>query len=251
MYIVAGVAALILASGAVPARAAELTGDPLATIAAFADSTTAAGTESETGVTVEVPNDPSAGIMVEGSDSGEPVTIGDGADTAVIEAPGVTPYSLRIPIDVPDGASLVAAEGGGAQILATDGLPIGVFAMPWALDANDQPVGKRYEIEGETVVQIVEHGEGSAYPVVADPTYVTTTYWLSRADVERMWNVLQTTGAVCNYLPLPYVWSISCAAGSALVDAVSSAHYQQKRIKAVYYNCGFTYCNYYRYYVVS
>lgn len=81
--------------------------------------------------------------------------------------------------------------------------------------------------------------------------YVLTTIWLSRDDVERMWNVLQVTGGVCDFLPLPYYGGPLCGAGSAIAEAVSSAHHQKKRIKAIFHDCGFNYCNYYTYEVAA
>lgn len=49
-------------------------------------------------------------------------------------------------------------------------------AAPWAFDANGTPVPTHYEVQGSTLVQVVDHtGAGIAYPVVADPTFITGT----------------------------------------------------------------------------
>lgn len=42
----------------------------------------------------------------------------------------------------------------------------------------------------------------------------------------------------------------TCAAVVGMC-AVTQAHCQQKRVKATFYNCGFTYCNSYEYKIIS
>ena len=80
---------------------------------------------------------------------------------------------------------------------------------------------------------------------------MTTTYIYSRADVERMWTTISHAGTICSVSGLNYLSSLLCPGGARVKDAVSSAHYQKKRLKALFYNCGFTSCNYYEYTVVS
>jgi hypothetical protein len=47
---------------------------------------------------------------------------------------------------------------------------LGVIAAPWARDANGRAIPTRYEIQGTTLVQVVDHRRpGVVYPVVADP----------------------------------------------------------------------------------
>jgi len=54
--------------------------------------------------------------------------------------------------------------------LNADGAPIAQLATPWARDANGRDVPTRFEIDGTTVVQVVEHrGAGFAYGITADP----------------------------------------------------------------------------------
>lgn len=43
------------------------------------------------------------------------------------------------------------------------------MAPAWAKDANGNAVDTKYKVAGNTVTQVIEHGEGSAYPIVADP----------------------------------------------------------------------------------
>ena len=61
----------------------------------------------------------------------------------------------------PDGA--VLAFGPDGQVVAR-------LAPPWARDADGRSVPTHFELDGLTVVQIVEHrGGGFAYGIVADP----------------------------------------------------------------------------------
>lgn len=78
------------------------------------------------------------------------------------------PSTFEYPVDVPAGGSIVTQDDGGITVLDADGLPQGGFAAPWARDANGSSVPTHYQVNGTTVVQVVEH-TGAAYPVVADP----------------------------------------------------------------------------------
>ena len=54
-------------------------------------------------------------------------------------------------------------------ILDSEGLPVAMIEPAWALDANGEAVDTHYEVAGNELVQIVNHGDGDAYPIVADP----------------------------------------------------------------------------------
>ncbi|UTT38956.1 hypothetical protein NMP99_13185 [Glutamicibacter mishrai] len=171
----------------------------------------------------------------------------------VIEGPGA-PTKYKYPIAVPAGAKLVATDDGGAKIIDSGGDPLGVFLPPWAIDADGKDVKTHYEIEDSALIQVVRHHEGSSYPIIADPTYVTTTYWYSRRNVEDMWKALKATDSFCkviSLLPIPYPWGVGCGWNSNLGSKVTQAHYEMKRIRAIYNNCGATYCNYYEYRVLN
>ena len=88
------------------------------------------------------------------------------------------------PVTLPAGAKLVAEQDmpeagnlpegatatGAAYIVSEEGKVIGGFASPWAKDANGAEVPTKYEIRGNSLIQVIEHrGANTAYPVVADP----------------------------------------------------------------------------------
>lgn len=82
--------------------------------------------------------------------------------------------------------------------------------------------------------------------------FAPVTIWYSRADVEEMWRAKNNINNICRMIPLSYLGSIGCSAPGNLSDALDQAHYQTKRIKALYYQCSSgTYCSYYTYQVVA
>src|SRR5690606_33551827 len=55
-------------------------------------------------------------------------------------------------------------------LLDSDGGYLGGVGAAWARDAEGRDVPTRYEVDGTTVTQVVEHtAEGIVHPVVADP----------------------------------------------------------------------------------
>lgn len=62
-----------------------------------------------------------------------------------------------------DGSAVITGAAGELLVTTTS---------PWAVDAGGAPVPTRYEVDGNNLIQVVDHGDGDyAYPIVADPTY--------------------------------------------------------------------------------
>jgi hypothetical protein len=234
---------------------------------------------------VSVPVDPAAGIGLQAGT--QTISIGlpfaSAADKAVVEKPGVVSFdnnngSVTVPLVKSDGSvqintvinnpaapqrydyplalpagSTIRQESGGILLFDAYGEPLGAIAAPWALDANGESIPTRYEVSGTTLTQVVEHTAKDAYPIVADPTYIApVAFYYSRSQVEEMWRALNNINGVCSFLPLPYLASLGCTAPASLADAITSAHYQSKRIKALYYQCNSgSWCNYYTYQVIT
>lgn len=92
--------------------------------------------------------------------------------------------SQLLPV-VPETIDALAAslDDAGAQLsgsyeavnAAEEGMPdarvVGVFAAPWALDANGNEVPVSLTSRGSVVTLDVQPGPGTAYPVTADPAY--------------------------------------------------------------------------------
>lgn len=88
----------------------------------------------------------------------------------VIEGPEA-PTRYDYEISVPEGGSMELIEGGAVLITDGDSNFVGAVAPPWAKDATGASLPTHYEVEGETLTQVVEHSAGTDYPVVADPWF--------------------------------------------------------------------------------
>ncbi|MER7846243.1 hypothetical protein ABTZ03_20080 [Kitasatospora sp. NPDC096077] len=97
--------------------------------------------------------------------------LGDGGTRALVtldSAAAATDFRFRI--DLPQGARLEQRADGSVEVVRAE-QSLGRFEAPWAKDANGKPVTTGYRIEGSTLVQHVEVGADTAFPVVADPTW--------------------------------------------------------------------------------
>ncbi|MGL3808115.1 hypothetical protein ACSYDW_18715 [Paeniglutamicibacter sp. R2-26] len=81
------------------------------------------------------------------------------------------PGSYRYELGLPDNYSLQQdADGGGISLLNAAGEKEGAIMPAWAIDAEGQAVPTRYVIDGQNLIQEVDHQAGDfAYPIVADP----------------------------------------------------------------------------------
>ena len=100
-------------------------------------------------------------------------------DLVVIEDAGAA-HVYRFPVPVPEGGRLVALPGepdadrltGEILVVDATGTPVGAYDEAWALDAAGRFVPTSYRIEsGDTLVQTIELGAATAFPVLIDPTY--------------------------------------------------------------------------------
>lgn len=81
------------------------------------------------------------------------------------------PTRYEYPLDVEGVTLLVFTPTGGVDVVGSDGGVLVEVAPAWAIDANGVSLETHYEVVGNTLVQVIEHGTGTAYPVVADPKY--------------------------------------------------------------------------------
>lgn len=69
-------------------------------------------------------------------------------------------------------ASLTLKPDGTVDTLNAAGEVIGTVDAPWARDANGAAVPTHYEVQGTTLVQVVNHRSGTyAYGITADPAW--------------------------------------------------------------------------------
>lgn len=228
-----------------------------------ADPTKGIGVDSGLDLRIGLPFDEQAGdpVVVDSStlvidnkngSSSVPSVREDGTVriATVIDSP-TAPSRYEYPLVLPAGGSLALGDDGGAIIVLADGTQLGRFDAPWAYQADGTAVDTSFEISGTTLTQVVRHDAGMAYPVIADPSYKTTTFYWSRATVENMFARKGNVGQFCRVVPTSYLVGVGCGITPALDQAITQAHYQRKRIKAVFYNCAANYCNYYKFFVIA
>jgi hypothetical protein len=180
-------------------------GDLVAEPVKSVTDTDSAAVVQQDGATTDVPKDPESGVVLDSADAPK-VTIGlpnadeagnakrlsdgtvvypgtDGSAQAVIpssegvqmlttiaNADAPTRYAYRV--DVPDGSKIEIVDG-SAIVLDGNGSPMMAVAAPWAKDANGISVPTRFETDGSTLTQVIEHALGNyVYPVTADPFWI-------------------------------------------------------------------------------
>jgi hypothetical protein len=147
----------------------------------------------------------------------------DGARALVYIADADAPERYRFPIEGA-GSLVLTADGGVAVINADPSKPDGQIAPPWAQDANGTPVPTHYEIDGTTLIQVVEHRSGDyAYGITADP------HW-GWAHIHRVWSHSQAISAYrtargatkANALAAALVGALTEGIGIVVVGALQS-----------------------------
>ncbi len=88
---------------------------------------------------------------------------------AVMKSADASPEQ-RYDLDLPAGALLESTTDGGVRVIVGDA-EIGSFEQPWAFDATGRELRTRYEIDGNTLVQITTFDNDVQFPVTADPRY--------------------------------------------------------------------------------
>lgn len=119
------------------------------------------------------------------------------------EAPKTYTYDLG------EGVIPSLLDDGSVELLVDleDGVraSVGVLDAPWAVDADGRDVETWYTVEGASVVQHVAHGEGSAYPITADPkgsvTWWNTTLYFNRAETRLYGAGAGSVGTVSAWFP--------------------------------------------------
>ncbi len=177
--IVAGVGLVAVPSGesSEPAILQVQMGDEGATGIGM-DGTSAIASERFT-VTAGVIPDVTLGTL-DGSDGVQALLRLDGAEA---------PTEYRFEGAIPEGATGEILADGSVDLLGPGGEQIGIIAAPWAFDAEGNSVATSYAIEGDVLVQTIDHLDQAVYPVVADPWYKPWT-WSKKNKKFGKWAVV-------------------------------------------------------------
>jgi hypothetical protein len=159
---------------------------------------------SQGGVALSIPRDPSNPLTVESSsgtrfsiklpfskDAKAARPVGDGivafdnqnsSSTApILKTDGslqiasvimneAAPTSYAYQLSLPQNFSKSEGQDGSVLFLKDNGALIAGVAPAWALDATGKKVPTHFEVQGSTLVQVVDHrAAGYSYPIVADP----------------------------------------------------------------------------------
>ncbi|GAB2450721.1 hypothetical protein HD599_002300 [Conyzicola lurida] len=128
---------------------------------------------------------------------------GANAGYAVISAQ-TAPTEYRFAFTV-DGqpATLRPTDGGGVEVLSATGDIVNSIAPAWATDAAGVAVPTSYSVQGNVLVQRVDH-RGASYPVVADPRLACDAVWctllLSRYETRLLAAHALSPGIACRFL---------------------------------------------------
>ncbi|GAA1980020.1 hypothetical protein GCM10009718_16090 [Isoptericola halotolerans] len=94
----------------------------------------------------------------------------------IIRGPAA-PREIAYDITFSEGTHAEIADDGGVDVFEVFAdepaqVLVGRFETPWAIDASGTPIDTWYELDGGSLVQVVDHGVDTAYPVVADPFWI-------------------------------------------------------------------------------
>lgn len=109
----------------------------------------------------------------------------------------------RYKINLNNGEKITQDDQGNVFIVTKNDLLIGGLTPAWAVDSKGRKIETFYKIDGDTIIQVVNHQLSDVqYPVIADPTiygtYVQSAVWTSGS---RGWTLRVT--------PTPYARKLS------------------------------------------
>jgi hypothetical protein len=229
------------------------------------DSGASAVNATVNGTSIVVPTDPAVGVSI---DAGEAPAINVGlpaakkADDVEVVAPGVVsfdnnngsstvpvvktdgsisfntkidgpeaPTSYSYPLSVPTNGRVNLRDDGGVDIFGPDS-EVAVANIPpaWAKDAEGRSIDTRFEVNGTTLTQVVNHRvAGVVYPAVADPwvrRWFGFEFQLNRNQTNNV--MFGQAGAAVAALWIPDV-TVSKVAASALGASSGYANWVYNR----------------------
>lgn len=138
------------------------------------------------------------------------------------------PHGFTYRLSLPDSAVLIAQEDGSIAIM--DGSDfLGGIAAPWAVDAVGEHVATHFQIDGQSVTQVVQPNSETQYPIVADP-------WLGKALVSKaVWRYKSASrGYTLEVYPTLWgrVGAYPTAAGLVPYGLLRSAFWNEVKAKA-------------------
>ncbi len=217
------------------------------------DAVTASG--DGTSVSISLPTDDASATKVGGT------IVYDGQTAASDLAVQAIPDGLRALVSINDAsaprqyafpisgdvARIDQQADGSLVLFDSTGSELGRIDAPWATDANGNSVPTHFEVNGTTVVQVVDFTSQTAFPVTADPSvhfhWTTVTvelYPLDQIAIKNMSYVAAALvgAAVCTELG---GGAVICAGGAAAVVAGLRTYVDHYFNPHCHLNLSFTY----------
>lgn len=232
--------------------AVPLAQSPVSEIGAGGDLVLDAG-GSTIGITLPVDGDSRVGH----SEGRSVLSAGDAAHVAVGPTPtgaqvlvGIesadAPTSYEFGLDAPADVTAELTVAGAIDVVDASGGLSAQIEAPWAIDAEGRAVPTRFEVNGDTVTQVVDHRGGDyAYPIVADPKvkfcdlYTAACVTFSKAETKSVAKNLSSSVAagvstICGKIPASNapglaVRGICVAAVNVYFKAVKKAFVKAKK----------------------
>ncbi|MEU9102458.1 DNRLRE domain-containing protein [Streptomyces sp. NPDC048361] len=133
----------------------------------------------------------------------QPTTDG-GSRTLNILKTGSAPHDYETGFTIPAGMKAVTHDDGSVSLYSEgdDNAekaplkdPAGFFAAPWAKDANGKDVPTSYKVVDNKLIQHVEFDANSAFPIVIDPSWWSTTKKI-------LWCATTVAGFIAMFTPV-------------------------------------------------
>ena len=190
----------------------------------------AAVAESDNGDQVVVAEDETAFAALEKDDSSVQVVF------SIVDAD--EPVDFPFVVEPVAGARWVLLDGGGALYLDRQGGIVVGAVTPWAVDAAGAAVPTRFEVRGDSLVQVVDHRRaGVTYPVVADPWLGSDLFSKVTRDTyngDLRINATKSTWGNAMHLPNASSWAIFFTAGWNEVKAKQPRVTEKATLKQQY-----------------
>ena len=113
----------------------------------------------------------------------------DGARIMSVLHSAESPREIAYDLDLPEGTELLERSNGSFDVAyVAEGVEVvvGTVEAPWAVDAEGRSLRTNYEVIDNTLIQAVDVGPGTAFPVTADPSvrlrWFGATVYFSRSE---------------------------------------------------------------------
>lgn len=92
------------------------------------------------------------------------------------------PTEYRFEHAVPEGHTAEVQDDGSVRFFDAGGNEAGGVMAPWAVDADGNDITTSYRLDGDTIIQTVNH-QDAVYPVVADPLWIPIAVAVGRCVI--------------------------------------------------------------------